>query len=752
MREMSIVLNLRRFANLIYVVATLVLLACGGRLATHEIQHPKVTIVTPSHSDTVAVYQRALETLYESTSERPGVIVLLDSATTGVERYCPKSPCQLSPAVDSHVEASSLRSYGLALSQRGPLQRDLQRPMPIVFVSTTELATFPAFGVSRPNNSERHGQSPDPFWDEFRTRFPGAWGLTSVTRIAFSDDADQALLQMRHGCGNRCVRTESMFFEKRGGTWFIESRFPEESGDWMGQGNLRYVGPDARSRAAYFRELDAAAMAAADSIRKDNSPRRIRGTVINRAFGTPIAGAQIFVRSPQTEPAPWARVVADTLGRFEVNDAPIGTVMLEVQCPGPAHRPGATLDAPGFYLFPAMDTTLTVGPPDLRPCWNRARIHRLASGALESGENAKSPFPGPMEAAVYSTVIREIVRSGKATRPIVLSARTYARCDRYRACSTLRLPQLTRAGTLDSTAIIDFRFRSQEAVPINTQFAKEERLELLTDAERAYLGEEGYWLALDVVPYEGGPGLWKALASSHHKASEIVSFTRPGFNLSKTQALIEIKTERQDGHTKNTILLERTTRGWTIARQHLENETLSGKLTPAPGKLEGGECVPSKPGKPPTLQQLSEIRGDYEFEMISSVGGGPNVQWRMQFFPDTSAWARVEPNEAWTKAEREKFDRVRNLPLPVFIVLDPRTGKRRKSVEAGTYVSSAKNHFINADHMMQLDGFGFNFEIYGVSETGIFGSWEHYSFGVMVDSSGNPVPEPSGHFCAIRRP
>jgi hypothetical protein len=124
----------------------------------------------------------------------------------------------------------------------------------------------------------------------------------------------------------------------------------------------------------------------------------------------------------------------------------------------------------------------------------------------------------------------------------------------------------------------------------------------------------------------------------------------------------------------------------------------------------------------------------------------------MQFFPDTSAWARVEPNEAWTKAEREKFDRVHNLPLPVFIVLDPRTGKRRKSVEAGTYVSSAKKHFINADHMMQLDGFGFNFEIYGVSETGIFGSWEHYSFGVRVDSSGNPVPEPSGHFCAIRRP
>jgi hypothetical protein len=736
----------RRLANPGRAVATLVLLACAGRVSTRDIATNPV--VTPSHSDTVAVYQRALETLYESTSERPAMIVLYDSATTGVEKYCPKWPCKLSPAVDSHVEASALKNYARALSQRGPLQRDLRGAIPIEFASTAELVALPSLGASRPNAIERHGQSPDPVWDQFRTRFPGAWGLTSVTRIAFSDDADQALLQIRHGCGARCVRTESMFFEKRGGTWFIESRFPEEAEDWIGQGDLRYVGPDAKSRALYFRELDAAAMAAADSVRKDQSPRHIRGTVINRAFGTPIAGAQIFVRSPQTEPKPWARVVSDSLGHFAVNDAPIGTIMLELQCPGPAHRPGTTLDAPGFYLFPAMDTTLTLGPPDLRPCWNRARIHRLSSGQLTSGENFKSQFPAEREAGVLSAVLRQVVSSRMLSGQAIFSARTYARCSKYEPCSTLRLPQLTMAGVLDSTATVDFRLHSQEVLPISTAFAKEEGMQLLTDAERAYLGEEGYWLALDVVPTDGGPAFWKALASARHGASEVISFTRPGFNPAGTQAMVELRIETQGDDTRNTILLKRGKRGWRIAREHLENETLSGKLTPASGKVDGGKCVPSRPGKPPTRERLSKVRGDYEFEMISSVGGGPGVQWRMRFFPDTSSWARAQPDKAWTEAQRQKFEQARKFRLPVFVVLDPATGNRMRSVEAGTYFKSGENYFANADHMLQFDGFGYDFEVYGISETGIFGSWEHYSFGVRIDSKGNPLPEPSGHFCA----
>jgi hypothetical protein len=121
-------------------------------------------------------------------------------------------------------------------------------------------------------------------------------------------------------------------------------------------------------------------------------------------------------------------------------------------------------------------------------------------------------------------------------------------------------------------------------------------MQLLTDAERAYLGEEGYWLALDVVPADGGPAFWKALASARDGASEVISFTRPGFNPAGTQAMVELRIETQGDDTRNTILLKRGKRGWRIAREHLENETLSGKLTPASGKVDGGKCVPSRPG------------------------------------------------------------------------------------------------------------------------------------------------------------
>lgn len=743
-----------KFCRLGIVGAIALILLNAGCHPRATVQHVAVhsPAVVASHSDTVAVYERALETLYESTSERPGVVVIIDSAVVG-SSACYQAPCRLSPSVDSHVSASTLESYGRALRWPGPLPADLHRPIPIVRISERELNSFVQLGAAHPNPVERRGQSPDYVWDEFRRRFPSAWGLTSMSRIGFGNGADQALLQVRHGCGSSCARMESMFFEKRGGTWFLESRFPEQSSDWLGQGELRYVGPDSRARAMYFRRLDSLAMAAADSLRRDVAPRRVRGKVINRAFGTAIPYAQIFVHSRVTEPKPWARVVADSLGHFEVKDPPIGTVMLEVQCPGSEHTPGRTLDSPGFYLFPEMDTTITMGPPDMRPCWSPRRVHRLTAGPIESGENRSSSFPSGADAEVFAAVLRQIVNvRGTSGERAVLSARTYTRCAKLEPCGTLRLPQLTTAGVLDSATINDFRSRSQESVPLSAQFASDRGLDLLTSDERTYLREEGSWLDNFQQPDEERDGFWKALASTHLNANAIISLTRAGFNAAKTQAIVQVRTERSDDRTTNTILLKRVGSAWRVVRHHLEAETLSGKLTPATGKFAAGRCVPSRPGSPPTLKQLSEIRGDYAFEMISSVGGGPAVQWRMRFFPDTSAWARLEPKEQWTKAQREKFESLRKFARPVFIVLNPKTGERWKSVEAGTYVKSGERYFSNADHTGQFDGFGYDFEIHAVTETEMFGSWEHYSFGVRIDSNGNALPEPSGHFCARRIP
>jgi hypothetical protein len=82
--------------------------------------------------------------------------------------------------------------------------------------------------------------------------------------------------------------------------------------------------------------------------------------------------------------------------------------------------------------------------------------------------------------------------------------------------------------------------------------------------------------------------------------------------------MVELRIETQGDDTRNTILLKRGKRGWRIAREHLENETLSGKLTPASGKVDGGKCVPSRPGKPPTRERLSKVRGDYEYLVMGA--------------------------------------------------------------------------------------------------------------------------------------
>src|SRR5687768_6606294 len=86
-------------------------------------------------------------------------------------------------------------------------------------------------------------------------------------------------------------------FNGRNGTWVFESRFPEAVQDWVGQGELRYPGRDARALTEYRKRQDSTRRAIADSLAKDRATRRIRGSVTTKKTGRPIPFAQIFVRS-----------------------------------------------------------------------------------------------------------------------------------------------------------------------------------------------------------------------------------------------------------------------------------------------------------------------------------------------------------------------------------------------------------------------------------------------------------------------
>ena len=720
-------LNRTPFAKSACAVAMLLLLACGGRVSTRDVRVVTGPVATPSHADTVAVYQRALETLYEATSERPGVIVVVDSATTGVERYCPKWPCRLSPAVDSHVEASTLRNYARALTQRGPLQRDLKGAIPIEFISTTELATFPALGVRRPNDTERHEQSPNGFWDEFRRRFPRAWGLTSLTGIGFSDDADQALLQLRHGCGDRCVRTESMFLEKRGGTWFVESRFPEESEDWLGQGDLRYVGPDAKSRAAYFRVIDAAAMAAADSMRLDNSPRRITGTVVNHSTDIPIPYAEVFLDSPNLPRGTFVHATADQLGRFEIRNPPIGGLILIAQCPLSARSEEKALAGSGFYLRPGSDTSITLVAPNLRRCLKSDRVFPFTSGWLESTEATNAVAPTPDEARVYAAALRYLIQQRGRTEIVAVANKTIETCRFSKGCGRVQLPRLVNEGVVDTSTVTEFRRRKDKLELLNPAFVRPLRLRVIGEDEIRYLAHEAEPRARPTDKLENESELfWIGFHKLYGHRARIVSLTRAWFNTTHTEALLEIRLDSTTlvwDNRPTMFLLRRNGQDWRVVNHDLGRGETSGKWI-------DGKCMASSPTGSASKRDIDALVGEFDITQSAVSEDEFTKVIRVRIARNT-----VPHWEGFGSPRPPVLERVRHS----FEVLSQ---SGQVDIEATSMLSifGISQNLAKNPLVVRLDGYYENLTIDHITESGFSGS---YVAGVFGDSV-------FGFFCARR--
>ena len=156
------------------------------------------------------------------------------------------------------------------------------------------------------------------------------------------------------------------------------------------------------------------------------------------------------------------------------------------------------------------------------------------------------------------------------------------------------------------------------------------------------------------------------------------------------------------------------------------------------------------------MSQLSTINGEYLFSLISDTGDGATFSWRARFIPDTSALlyldlGKISPDkrDLIIKQAELAFKR-RDHSIPIFEVLDPKTGERRQYADAGNYVQSAGRMFGSKSGITQLDGSGYFIDIRAVEKGAVFGMWRAFSFGVRVGRDGFIIPEPSGHFCGRR--
>ena len=243
-------------------------------------------------------------------------------------------------------------------------------------------------------------------------------------------------------------------------------------------------------------------------------------------------------------------------------------------------------------------------------------------------------------------------------------------------------------------------------------------MQLYSNGERAYVQFEADRMAQFSADTTGQFTSW-AILRNLYRAHAIVSFTRVGFNDAGDEAIVGFRHSTDDDWYSETILVRRINTRWQVARRHLEREHPAGDFV-------DGKCVPVFRTEKPSAEEAQGILGVFDFGLVSSATDDHIIPWRMRFLRDSSARA-------------------------VFEVLDPQSGDRRKNIEAGTHINSGRFEFMNAAGLFQLDGSGFRLTIDRIRGDSLFGHWEHYSFGIPF-RNGKPIPEPAGHFCAVRRP
>lgn len=271
-----------------------------------------------------AVYRTVLDSLYFVNGERPKRIVLTNWSWTG----------GWPPAHTSVIDSALIRRFAFLSGIRAPFDAISGDRVPISFVP---LDSVPA--MRERGKSLDVGLTNEPFYVALANKYPDAWGMFGVSRIAFNSNRSQALVNTYHACGNSCMTRDTWFLARSGKTWQIVERMPMEKQNDLQVEPLRYLGADV-SPIAY-------------------RPRRVQGVVTDEVTGKPYPFLDIIIHRAlysggnATEPP----VRTDAAGHYTLTNLPLNAGMtMVVPCPGQQHA--AQVQPIG--VMPGMDTTINI--------------------------------------------------------------------------------------------------------------------------------------------------------------------------------------------------------------------------------------------------------------------------------------------------------------------------------------------------------------------------------------------------------
>ncbi|HEX6573568.1 MAG TPA: hypothetical protein VF042_01240 [Gemmatimonadaceae bacterium] len=552
-----------------------------------------------------AVFDAVLDSLYNSQGDKPDIVIVADSLF-GREGGIAYRGRFLLPH-RSLIRQSTIESFDSATLRSIPFPTSYRYKGRLHVLSALEFSELQSRAETLLKITPQKELKEMPYWMAFVEKYPAAWGVTVLSQPGFSRDSTEALMSIRHQCGGGCYSSEVILLDRLQTGWKIVERINAGSAEAFGIGSLRYLGPGAHFVAMMKQQADSSRRAFVDSVRADAAPRRIRGTVINGQTGRPIAHAQIFLHTARFPTEIIKRYVADSKGRYEIRNPPLGSTMLELQCPGSTRRSGRTLDAPAAYVAPMLDVVIDMKAPNIEPCWESQRIKPFASGELTSPLYLASPYPSSADIAVYSAVVNELHLGDSAA----VSTETRSWCRLFHQCPALQLAHLERLGILDSTTFPIFQGVASDSVRLNPSTLRSLGIPLLSVGERTYLTQEAR-RASYFSDAEEGRDFWTGLRTNHPGVSRILSFTRVGYDIAADQAMVSYHIETPVRQLDETLLLRKADNHWTVLRRHLEAERISAEIV-------NGRCVPSAPGARPSDAEFAGISGDFDFRMVSSA-------------------------------------------------------------------------------------------------------------------------------------
>lgn len=512
------------------------------------------------------VYAAVLDTLFHDQGESPPIIVLWDSVTPRAGLSREKDSVflrSMSPA----IEESTIRSYETNTMRSVRFNRPFTYSIPLTFVDETNRSALLDTGQHLFDSLIKLTRYPEhPFWLGFDEHYHDAWGLTSFSGIGFNRKQTQALLQVRHGCGSSCMSVEIIFLQKRSSNWQVHGRFivDEYSGEGSHVMPRRYIGPDKRFLAIERRLADSISKAEADSIRRWNAPRLVRGTVFHRIAKAPLKGLHVIAHVAGDSSR--ISLITDSAGHYRFKDLPLGGTMLEVRCANGSIRYGP-LAAPGLYVYLAIDTVFDIVVQDLRPCWRNDRIYRLVAGWTESETARNATYPTEHAQAVYNSVVRFLLGRNATFSATVLNATRSDTLD-MRGLNSKQLEDLVKERTLDAETLSDFLEKARKSEVFRPNVGWSSSVQLISPQEIAFIAEQvnPYEVSEDVV---NSDGFWSAFRKAYPRSRGLFQFTQVGFNRRATQAMLRLR--RRTGEPfynvrSETLLLNRIDGHWRVIR------------------------------------------------------------------------------------------------------------------------------------------------------------------------------------------